>query len=81
MNKKPRFYTGFLFLIGGNAWESNPPLSLTRDIRFEVCGAHRKIRELDNQCLPDANVETQSWQIYSPELIKMVLLSIMGICL
>ncbi len=41
MNKKPRFYTGFLFLIGGNAWESNPPLSLTRDIRFEVCGAHQ----------------------------------------
>ena len=39
--QKPRFYTGFLFLIGGNAWESNPPLSLTRDIRFEVCGAHQ----------------------------------------
>ena len=41
MNKKPRFYTGFLFLIGGNAWESNPPLSLTRDISFEGCGAHQ----------------------------------------
>ena len=38
---KPRFYTGFLFLIGGNVWESNPPLSLTRDISFEGCGAHQ----------------------------------------
>ena len=32
---------GVSLLIGGNVWESNPPLSLTRDIRFEVCGAHQ----------------------------------------
>ena len=32
---------GVSLLIGGNAWESNPPLSLIRDIRFEVCGAHQ----------------------------------------
>ena len=39
--QKPRFYTGFLLLIGGNAWESNPPVSLTRHISFEGCGAHQ----------------------------------------
>jgi len=44
--QKPRFYTGFLLLNGGSVWESNPSLSLTRDISFEGCGAHRKIREL-----------------------------------
>ena len=32
---------GVSLLIGGNAWESNPPLSLTRDISFEGCGAHQ----------------------------------------
>ena len=41
MNKKPRFYTGFLLLNGGSVWESNPSLSLTRDISFEGCGAHQ----------------------------------------
>ena len=39
--KKPRFYTGFLLLIGGNVWESNPPPSLTRDSGFEGRGAHQ----------------------------------------
>jgi len=40
-NKNPALKRGFYSLNGGNAWESNPPLSLTRDIRFEVCGAHQ----------------------------------------
>ncbi len=39
--QKPRFYTGFFLLIGGSVWESNPSLSLTRDISFEGCGAHQ----------------------------------------
>jgi len=39
--QKPRFYTGFLLLIGGNAWKSNPAAGLTRHISFEGCGAHQ----------------------------------------
>ena len=39
--QKPRYYTEFLFLNGGSVWESNPSLSLTRDISFEGCGAHQ----------------------------------------
>ena len=39
--KKPRYYTGFLFLNGGNAWESNPPMTSLPHISFEGCGAHQ----------------------------------------
>jgi len=39
--QKPRYYTGFLFLNGGNAWESNPPMTSLPHISFEGCGAHQ----------------------------------------
>ena len=39
--QKPRIYTGFLLLIGGNAWESNPPMTSLPHISFEGCGAHQ----------------------------------------
>ena len=41
ISKKPRKIAGFLLLIGGNVWESNPPLGLTRDSGFEGRGAHQ----------------------------------------
>ena len=40
-------------LIGGNVWESNPPLGLTRDISFEGCGAHQGHIRFQNYGTPD----------------------------
>ena len=70
--QKPRFYTGFLLLIGGNAWESNPPLGLTRDISFEGCGAHQGHIRFQTYGTPDriwtCNLLLRRQALYPTEL-------------